>query len=78
MALAGGREVLVSRGQLVEIGGSFRLPWWGCYTLDGRDLETMGGIAPDIKVVNDLSHSFGGQDPQLDRAVAEALKLIKK
>ena len=26
MALAGGREVLVSRGQLVEIGGSFRLP----------------------------------------------------
>ena len=38
----------------------------------------MGGIAPDIKVVNDLSHSFGGQDPQLDRAVAEALKLIKK
>jgi L-seryl-tRNA(Ser) seleniumtransferase len=26
MALAGGREVVVSRGQLVEIGGSFRLP----------------------------------------------------
>ena len=26
MALAGGREVIVSRGQLVEIGGSFRLP----------------------------------------------------
>jgi L-seryl-tRNA(Ser) seleniumtransferase len=25
-ALAGGREVLVSRGQLVEIGGSFRIP----------------------------------------------------
>ncbi len=25
-ALAGGREVIVSRGQLVEIGGSFRLP----------------------------------------------------
>lgn len=26
MALASGREVLVSRGQLVEIGGSFRMP----------------------------------------------------
>src|SRR5205823_9750119 len=25
-ALAGGRELVVSRGQLVEIGGSFRVP----------------------------------------------------
>ena len=25
-ALAGGRELVVSRGQLVEIGGSFRMP----------------------------------------------------
>jgi tricorn protease len=59
-------------------GGGFRLPWWGCYTLDGRDLETMGGVVPDVKVVNDLGHAFRGEDPQLDRAVAEALKLIKK
>lgn len=59
-------------------GGAFRLPWWGCYTLDGRDLETMGGVDPDVKVINDLSHSLKGQDPQLDKAVEEALKLIKK
>jgi tricorn protease len=59
-------------------GGSFRLPWWGCYTLDGRDLETSGGVKPDVTVVNDLGHTLGGQDPQLDRAVAELLKLIKK
>jgi tricorn protease len=57
-------------------GGSFRLPYWGCYTLDGRDLETTGGVKPDIVVVNDLSHRLGGQDPQLDRAIAEALALI--
>jgi tricorn protease len=59
-------------------GGSFRLPYWGCYTLDGRDLETMGGVVPDVKVVNDLGHTLRGEDPQLDRAVAEALTLIKK
>ena len=36
MALAAGREVVVSRGQLVEIGGSFRLP----------DIMRAGGVAP--------------------------------
>ena len=57
-------------------GGGFRLPYWGCYTLDGRDIETIGGIRPDILVVNDLSHELEGKDPQLDRAVAKALELI--
>jgi tricorn protease len=57
-------------------GGSFRLPYWGCYTLDGKDIETMGGIKPDILVVNDLSHELGGRDPQLDRAVAKVLELV--
>ncbi len=59
-------------------GGGFRLPWWGCYTLDGKDLETSGGVKPDVVVVNDLGHVLRGQDPQLDRAVAELLKLMKK
>jgi len=59
-------------------GGSFRLPWWGCYTLDGKDLETIGGVKPDIVVVNDLGHNLKGQDPQLDKAIEEALKLVKK
>jgi tricorn protease len=55
--------------------GGFRLPFWGCYTLDGQDLETNGGIEPDILVVNDLGHTLGGKDPQLDRAIEELLKL---
>ncbi len=59
-------------------GGSFRLPWWGCYTLDGKDLETVGGVKPDIVVINDLGHNLKGQDPQLDKAIEEALKLVKK
>ncbi len=59
-------------------GGSFRLPYWGCYTLDGQDIETLGGIKPDILVINDLSHEINGTDPQLDKAVEKALELVKK
>ena len=58
-------------------GGSFRLPFWGCYTLDGRDLETSGGVVPDIVVINDLNHDLLGQDPQLDKAIEILLNLIK-
>jgi len=57
-------------------GGYFRLPFWGCYTLDGQDIETMGGIKPDILIVNDLNHDVIGEDPQLDKAIEEILKKI--
>jgi L-seryl-tRNA(Ser) seleniumtransferase len=39
-ALAGGREVIVSRGELVEIGGSYRLP--DVMTAAGVDLVEVG------------------------------------
>jgi tricorn protease len=58
-------------------GGSFRLPYLGCYTMDGKDLETSGGVNPDVLVVNDLIHQVSGQDPQLEKAVEKALELIK-
>ncbi|MBN1939929.1 MAG: hypothetical protein JW843_10105, partial [Candidatus Aminicenantes bacterium] len=59
-------------------GGSFRLPWWGCFTLDGKNLERSGGVEPDIPVASDLRDTLAGRDPQLDRAVEEILKLLKK
>ena len=59
-------------------GGYFRLPFWGCYTLDGKDLETSGGVKPDIFVVNDLNHDLLNQDPQLDKAVEKVLELISQ
>ena len=56
------------------VDGSFiRLPSWGCYTLDGKDLEHVG-VAPDIKVVNTFLDKINDRDPQLDRAVEEVLK----
>jgi len=57
-------------------GGYFRLPFWGCYTLDGQDLETIGGVKPDIFVINDLNHKLKGEDPQLHRAIEEILEVI--
>jgi len=59
------------------VDGSFvRLPSWGCYTLDGKDIEMMG-VTPDIKVINTFEDKINGRDPQLDKAVEEALDEIK-
>jgi len=59
-------------------GGYFRLPFWGCYTLDGRDLETIGGVKPDIEVVNDLNDELAGRDPQLEKAIEVITGLINQ
>ncbi|MFZ5518999.1 MAG: S41 family peptidase [Candidatus Zhuqueibacterota bacterium] len=58
-------------------GGYFRLPFWGCYTLDGVDLETGGGVTPDILVINDLKDDLNDRDPQLDRAIGKMMELVK-
>ena len=50
------------------VDGSFvRLPSWGCYTLDGKDIE-FNGVKPDILVVNTFEDKLNGRDPQVDRA----------
>ena len=54
-------------------GGSFRLPFWGCYSLDGRDLERDGGVKPNIYVPQDLRDELAGEDPQLDAALKRLL-----
>jgi len=59
------------------VDGSYtRLPSWGCYTLDGDDLE-MTGVAPDIYVKNNFVNRLNGTDPQLERAVQEVLKQLE-
>src|SRR5579871_328078 len=51
------------------VDGSFvRLPSWGCYTLDGKDIEA-NGVKPDILVVNTFEDKINGRDPQIDKAV---------
>ena len=70
--------LIFTTGVRLMNGGYFRLPFWGCYTLDGKDLETSGGVKPDILVINDLNHDLHNQDPQLDRAIAEILLMINR
>lgn len=64
--------IFTSSKSLVD-GSSYRVPAWGCYTLDGDDLE-LTGVAPDIFVKNTFLDRIEGRDPQLDRAVQELLK----
>lgn len=57
-------------------GSSVRMPAWGCYSLEGKDLE-LTGVQPDIKVINSFDDKLNGRDPQLERAVEELLKKLK-
>jgi Tol biopolymer transport system component/C-terminal processing protease CtpA/Prc len=59
------------------VDGSFvRLPSWGCYTLDGKDLEATG-VTPDIRVPMNFVDRINKRDPQLDRAIEEIMKELK-
>lgn len=66
--------VFTSARGLVD-GSYTRLPAWGCYTLDGENLE-MTGVAPDIYIKNTFMDRLNGDDPQLDKAIEEILKKL--
>lgn len=58
-------------------GGRMVAPRGGFYNLDGEwDVEGIG-IAPDIEVMQNPKEVINGRDPQLERAVKEALELLK-
>ncbi|QJD96759.1 PDZ domain-containing protein [Mucilaginibacter robiniae] len=67
--------IFTSAHGLVD-GSSVRLPAWGCFTLDGKDIEHEG-VKPDIYVKTGFVDRLNNQDPQLDRAVAEIMKQLK-
>jgi tricorn protease len=58
-------------------GSSYRLPSWGCYTLDGKDLE-IEGVSPDVYVGKDFKERLENKTPQLDKAIDIILKKLKK
>jgi len=58
-------------------GGRFVAPRGGFFDVDGHWAVEGEGVAPDIEVRNDPAPVIAGHDPQLERAVAEALKLLE-
>jgi tricorn protease len=59
-------------------GGGITAPSLAFYNLKGEwDVENIG-VAPDITVEYTPSEVIKGRDPQLERAVQEALKLLEQ
>jgi len=70
------RWIIFTGGVGLVDGSSVRMPSWGCYTLDGKDIETTG-VQPDIKIINTWEDKMNGRDPQLQRAIEEIMKDLK-
>ncbi|MGK7311028.1 MAG: S41 family peptidase [Candidatus Longimicrobiales bacterium M2_2A_002] len=58
-------------------GGRFVAPRGGFFDVDGEWAVEGVGVAPDIEVRNDPAPVIAGRDPQLEAAVAEALRLLE-
>jgi tricorn protease len=59
-------------------GGSMIAPRGGFFTREGKWAVENEGTPPDIDVENWPKDVIGGHDPQLERAVAEALRQLKE
>ena len=64
------RWIVFTSGSSLVDGSFYRLPSWGCYTLDGKNLEKEG-VSPDIFVGKNFKDRVEGRHPQLDRALQE-------
>jgi tricorn protease len=59
-------------------GGSMIAPRGGFFTRDAKWAVENEGVAPDIDVENWPKDVIAGRDPQLERAVQEAMTLLKQ
>lgn len=71
------RWIIFTSGNGLVDGSFYRLPSWGCFTLDGKDLEHTG-VKPDIYVDTNFKDRVENRDPQLDRAIEEVKAEWKK
>jgi tricorn protease len=59
-------------------GGSMIAPRGGFFTRDGKWAVENEGVGPDIDVENWPKEVIAGRDPQLERAVEEAMRMLKE
>lgn len=71
------RWIIFTSGKGLVDGSFYRLPSWGCFSLDKKDLEKTG-VKPDIYIKNTFLDRLEGKDPQLEAAIKEILKKLKK
>ncbi|UCH96224.1 MAG: PD40 domain-containing protein, partial [Candidatus Aminicenantes bacterium] len=58
------RWLIFTSGKTLVDGSYYRLPSWGCYTLDKKNIEWTG-VKPDIYMKTTLKDRLEGKDPQL-------------
>jgi tricorn protease len=73
----GGVIGITSRGPLID-GGQVNVPEFGFASVDGQWIIEGHGVDPDIVVENDPQALIAGRDPQLERGVAEVLRLMQE
>ena len=59
-------------------GGGITAPGLAFYDLNGKWAVENEGVAPDIEVEYTAAEVIKGRDPQLERAVQEAMKLLEQ
>jgi tricorn protease len=70
------RWIIFTTGRGLVDGSFYRIPAWGCFTLDGKDIEK-NGVTPDINVKTSFTDRLENKDPQLDRAIDEIMNDLK-
>ncbi|MCP5104285.1 MAG: PDZ domain-containing protein, partial [bacterium] len=70
------RWLIFTTGKGLVDGSYYRLPSWGCYTLDKKDIE-IHGVKPDIYIKNTFKDRLEGKDPQLEGAINHILERLK-
>jgi tricorn protease len=70
------RWIIFTSAKSMVDGSMCRMPSWGCYKLNGDDIEKTG-VTPDIVVKNTIKDRMNNSDPQLDMAIQKIMKDLK-